>query len=672
MKLLSNGFEYKVISDKVALYYGEQPHPFAKKVTKAKYVSILESVLIDGSISFKETSEFFYFAFVPLEGLNNELTIDIGRNKSLKKEFVKWKLYNVLKNHFIIDFTKYGSDLSLYKKNPSSQWQNWDSFSSYNLIIRGWEIHISVGSRNTLISKATVQNFTVKGFPAYKALVDGHIQHKETLEQNVDYHVLASQEIRINEQLISRPVLPNYSNYFKDISTTYQTLISYEYEGLVLLKDGFKELMSGRDYFPVARDYNVMKFKDGHTNINAANGMKMAGPFKGPSIDLKNLEFIFIYPNKEKVTELFYCFRNGKTAYYPGLERYVDIPIRQPSKEIVLKYDYNNFENLPELVNNHIQSVKEQMPNKIFFAIVLLPKSKKDSSEGDVEYYELKKVLIENEVPSQFIDEREIGTNNFVYWLPNISIAIQAKLGGVPWKLNRQEDKELIVGFGDATESDQRFIGSTVFFDNSGKLKANNFFQRDNLVAFKQSLKESILNYIQENAQRPERLIIHYYKIPGAKEKDAVLYALKDIGLDIPYVIVTINDTKAKDFIAFDESYGNGMPMSGLAWRISQEEFILFNNTRYEEWPRSGKPAKQEYPIKLKIWFSNIHHRSEPNIQKVIGQVFEFSRMYWKSIHQQSKPVTATYPEMIAKYGSQFPDYSIPKNQLTQNTPWFI
>jgi hypothetical protein len=184
--------------------------------------------------------------------------------------------------------------------------------------------------------------------------------------------------------------------------------------------------------------------------------------------------------------------------------------------------------------------------------------------------------LLENEIPSQFIDEREIGTNNFVYWLPNISIAIHAKLGGIPWKLNRPEDKELIVGFGDATESDQRYIGSTVFFDNSGKLKANNFFQKDNLDAFKSGLKESIINYIQENAQKPERLIIHYYKIPGAKEKYAVLNALKDIGLDIPYVIVTINDTKAKDFIAFDEAYGNGMPMSGLAWRISQEEFILF------------------------------------------------------------------------------------------------
>lgn len=672
MKLISNGFEYKVTSDRATLYYGEVPHPIAKRVTKDKYSDILASVLIDGEIKFDKEGEYFFLAFTPLEGLNKQLTVKIDTNKTLRKEYVKWKLYEILKDQFIIDLTRYGSDLTIYQKNPSSNWQAWDSYSSYNLIIRNWEIHLSIGSRNTLISKNPIESFIFNGNAAYKALVNGHVLHRDILDEKGSYHVLASQEIRIHEKLIARPIFPNYSNYYKEILNVYQALISLDYQGLILLKDGFKQLEKGKDYFPVARNYNVMKFKDGHTNINASNGMKTAGPFENPAIDLKNLEFIFIYPNREKVKELFFCFRNGKTAYYPGLERYVDIPIRQPSKEAVLKYEYNDFENLPELVNKHISSVKEKMPEKIFFAIVLLPKSKKDSNEDELEYYDLKKVLLENEIPSQFIDEREIGTNNFVYWLPNISIAIHAKLGGIPWKLNRPEDKELIVGFGDATESEQRYIGSTVFFDNSGKLKANNFFQKDNLDAFKSGLKESILNYIQENAQKPERLIIHYYKIPGAKEKYAVLNALKDIGLDIPYVIVTINDTKAKDFIAFDEAYGNGMPMSGLAWRISQEEFILFNNTRYEEWPRSGKAAKQEYPIKLKIWFSNAHHRSDDNTKRVIGQVFEFSRMYWKSIHQQSKPVTATYPEMIAKYGSQFSSHSIPKNWLTQNTPWFI
>ena len=461
--------------------------------------------------------------------------------------------------------------------------------------------------------------------------------------------------------------------YFDEIKKVYEEIISFEYESLLLMKDGFTRLQEHKDYFSVTRSYNVMLFKNGQTNINASNGIKNDGPYAPPSVDVKNLEFIFIYPNSEKAKELFVAFRNGKTVYFPGLERYIDIPIRQPAKELVLKYNYNDFDNLPERVNNHIQSVKQQMPDKVFFAIVLLPKSKKDGDENEeAEYFELKRVLLQNEIPSQFIDERAIGTDNFVYWLPNISIAIQAKLGGIPWKLNRPEEKELIVGFGDASQDERNYIGSTVFFDNSGKLKASGFFRNNNLEAFKQTLRDAVLNFIQEAAQRPERLIIHYFKIPGNKEKDAVYNALKGMGIDIPFVIVTINDTKAKDFLAFDETYGFGMPMSGIAWKINKQEYILFNNTRYEPYPRTGKAPKQEYPIKLKIWFSNQHHASDDQIKKTIGQVFEFSRIYWKSVLQQSKPVTAVYPEMIAEFGSHFGNEAIPDNKLTQSTPWFI
>ena len=136
MKLISNGFEYKVTSDKATLYYGEEPHSIAKRVTKDKYSDILASVLIDGEIKFDKEGEHFFFAFTPLEGLNKQLTVKIDTNKTLRKEYVKWKLYETLKDQFIIDLTRYGSDLTIYQKNPSSNWSAWDSYSSYNLIIR--------------------------------------------------------------------------------------------------------------------------------------------------------------------------------------------------------------------------------------------------------------------------------------------------------------------------------------------------------------------------------------------------------------------------------------------------------------------------------------------------------------------------------------------------------
>ena len=666
MKLISNGFKYEIPIDLATLYYSEIPHTIAKRVTKEKYVSVINSVTTDNhKLEFNSESDLFYYSFLPLQGLEKSLVIKIKENKILKKEFVKWNLYSMLKDKFIVDLTKFGSDISIYKLNAKNQSSLWDSFTCFNFLIRDWEIHISIGSKNALITANEFADLNYKGQPIYKILYNRQIFHKDALSAG-SYKLLASQEVRLQEGLNSKPQLPNFSIYFEEITNLYK-------DHLLLMKDGFSRIEEQRDYFSVTRSYNVMQFKHKQTNVNATNGMVNDGPYAPPSIDLSNLEFIFIYPDSDSMKELFLAFRNGKTSYFSGLERFVEIPMRQPSKDVILKYDRNDFEKLPELVEGHINSVKEKMPGKVFFAIVLLPKSKKDETiKEQAEYYELKYKLLEHEIASQFIDERAIGTENFVYWLPNIAIAIQAKLGGIPWKLNREDDKELIVGFGDASQSKTNYLGSTVFFDNSGKLKTSRFFKSDNIEAFKNVIRDALLNFIQNMSQRPERLVIHYFKLPGNKEKDAIYDTIKGMGLDIPFVIVTIHDSKAKDFIAFDESYSYGMPMSGTAWRLNKYEYVLFNNTRYEERPRSGKPPKQEFPIKLKVWFSNKQHFSDEHVKRIIGQVFEFSRIYWKSVHQQSKPVTAVYPEMIAEFGSHFGDKSIPVNNLTQNTPWFI
>ncbi|MBL0342916.1 MAG: hypothetical protein IPP71_19815 [Bacteroidetes bacterium] len=671
MKLLSNGFEFALKETSATLYYSENLQPIAKRVSKSNFSTSIKESIVSGELISTTNSEHYYYSFSKLEGLENSINVDIKSNKRLKREFVKWKLYDKLKSQFIIDFTNYGSDLTLYRLNGPSAWKGWDSYSSYNLKIRNWEIHISINSKNTLLSQVQLPNFTFNQQPVFKCLSKGNIIHRDNLTPGT-YNCIASQEVRIKENYTSKPTFPNYSSYYLDILKIHNELISLEYESLTLMKDGFSRLEEHKDYFSVARAYNVMVFKNGQTNINAANGMKNDGPFLPPPINLKNLEFIFIYPNSEKAKELFFAFRSGRTSYFPGLERYVEIPIRQPAKELVYKYSYHDYENLPSLARNHIQQVKSLMPDKIFFAIVLLPKSKKDNGNEDAEYYELKKALLSEAIPSQFIDERAIGTDNFVYWLPNIAVAIHAKLGGIPWKLNRPDEKELIVGFGDASQGEVNFRGSTVFFDNSGRLKATNFFQSENIEAFKSALKNAILNFIEKTAKRPERLIIHYFKLPGNTEKNAVIDALKGLGLDLPFIIVTINESKAKDFIAFDEISGHSMPMSGIAWKLNKQEYILFNNTRYEDEPRSGRAPKQEYPIKLNIWFSNINHSSDNLIKMIIGQVFEFSRIYWKSIMQQSKPVTAVYPEMIADFGIHFPDDQIPENWVTQTTPWFI
>ena len=79
MKLLSNGFEYKITTEKATLYYSEQEHSLAKKVTKEKYSNIIKDILInDGeSLNFESENKHFYYAFAPLDGLEKNLKVNV-------------------------------------------------------------------------------------------------------------------------------------------------------------------------------------------------------------------------------------------------------------------------------------------------------------------------------------------------------------------------------------------------------------------------------------------------------------------------------------------------------------------------------------------------------------------------------------------------------------------
>ncbi|MHB1922751.1 MAG: hypothetical protein ACYCOO_11000 [Chitinophagaceae bacterium] len=46
--------------------------------------------------------------------------------------------------------------------------------------------------------------------------------------------------------------------------------------------------------------------------------------------------------------------------------------------------------------------------------------------------------------------------------------------------------------------------------------------------------------------------------------------------------------------------------------------------------------------------------------RELIDQVYEFSRMYWKSIIQQNLPVTTKYPEMGAEIFLHFEHNNLP------------
>ena len=198
------------------------------------------------------------------------------------------------------------------------------------------------------------------------------------------------------------------------------------------------------------------------------------------------------------------------------------------------------------------------------------------------------------------------------------------------------------------------------------------------------SIEEALLEYASIN-NKPERLIIHYYKQVSRKnEFQPIEDMLHNLGLDIPVYIITINKTESEDVLAFDldstyrDYRGNTvqslMPYSGTyinlgKTREGRYRYLLYNNTRYGNdkfSPTDGFP----FPIKLTI--NSNAKAGEPDsqtIRSLVGQVYQFSRIYWKSVRQQGLPVTVSYTSMIAEIMPHFDNKMI---YIDDDCLWFL
>lgn len=199
------------------------------------------------------------------------------------------------------------------------------------------------------------------------------------------------------------------------------------------------------------------------------------------------------------------------------------------------------------------------------------------------------------------------------------------------------------------------------------------------------AIREAVESYKNEH-QETERLIIHFYKRMSNKEILPIIRQLKSIDKNIPIVIISINKSESNDLVLFDKEYDHKMPYSGTYIPIGMDKYILCNNTRYMP-TLNGEHSEEEkdaeklqlakqlksfpLPVKLHLQSTDETIINDPEeVKKLIDQVYQFSRMYWKSVSQQNFPVTTKYPEMVAEILPHFQGGKIP--EFGKNNLWFL
>ncbi len=482
-----------------------------------------------------------------------------------------------------------------------------------------------------------------------------------------------------------------YTKYYNKISRFYENFLdNKEFRSIVpIAENGFSfvnPMQIGKTR-PQSKQLIFGKNDQGNYHINKAPKYGVnSGPHRSPNNNNIQLFFISTKTHAPYTVNLSDYLLKDYKNFFKGLEHYTNVPVTCAPGNLNIQFE--NISNpLPEIE----KALQENQfnPETKYIAIYLTPvgRFEQDKEQRKI-YYRVKEKLLNRNITSQFIETDKMlkvladdqtrdfkgrEKKNFAYTLQNMAIAINAKLGGIPWRINTPVTKELVIGIGafKHVDTNTQYIGSAFSFDNTGAFNSFEYFHHDQITELAGSIENAIINFTKVN-NKPNHLIIHFYKDMSEVEVEQIESVFRKLDLQIPFFVVTINKTLSEDFVVFDGENRDLLPYSGRYVNLGNQTYLLCNNTRYEDGyfnSMDGFP----FPVKLKIHCPNdeVLEKDSSITTNLIDQVYQFSRIYWKSVKQQNLPVTIKYPEMVAKIAPHFSGGDIPGN-IGKDNLWFL
>lgn len=662
----------------ITMYFSLSESQYSKRIHKSAFPENIESIF--PAIK-SDNTEFIYTTFTQKLDKTHALQINIS---NVNQEFAKYYYRDMLRYYFKKirkHIVRYGfiDEVEVYIKSKTSTKQ-FTVFEVFSLQIQIREAHsrpsilISYEGKTKILNESLPKILeTTSPTLISKVLYNNHIHKYEQLvkQKDVDfkecYPVVGN---RLARHLGIEIYNPNdeknrYKRYYNQIVTFYKHFCA---------KDDFKKFFPGTsgDFIKVPtatigeikiESNNLVYGKDGAGNYRIGTTPKTDFKKLRPAENTpyKNVHIFFIYHVDDEANKtLLEKYLKTGIRHYKGLYDYTSILNHIDNDASIA---FTNKENpIPELetkwstFNYDTQNIK-------YLAIYLTPFSKAETKKQvSKAYVRVKEFLLKRRIVCQSLEPHRIAGEDFVFSLTTMSVAILAKLEGIPWRLQAEPTKELVVGVGAFKNPADgvKYLSSAFSFDNTGRFNSFAYFMENETKELAGNIAAKVKEFAMINGL-PSRLIIHFYKKLSQKELEPIERELQrlDFPTPIPIFIVSINKTESTDIVAFDRASNELMPYSGTYINIGNKKYLLFNNAR----SASGfnKFDGYHFPIKLSIDCNQKQLLEDVKIiHDLINQVYQFSRMYWKSLSQQNLPVTIKYPEMVAEIVPFFSGVEIP------------
>lgn len=675
----------------------EGSHP----IHKSKFSRQIKEVFPDVDLS--NTDQIFttFTTEIP-DAPSIKLNLVDGRELRIYKQFLKHQLRSYFKSKDYIVVKNFVGDVQVWMPSKKGNTADYNLYYKFSFKIQFAkltdlpELIVSYDGTSKVLTTSVKDiedseliKRCVYGQKTFNYQMDLDTEDKEEFYNSIDFSqafpIFNLQLARAINIPIEEPERPKnkYQKYVTLISNFAEKyLFTEEFKALFPFKqDAFIDVPGNRINH-INPNLGLLEFgKDQYgnkrTHLVPKKAMNILNPYRRPNNQNIKIFFICHTSHKDSVLSFYQNLKEGVNTeknYYKGLEAYVNIKATA-SKEHFIEFTNEN-DPIPEIVEQ-LESLTFDHENVKYAAFYISPFDKFTPDPDDREIYiRIKELFLNEGIVTQVVDYEKMIVNiqdqyNFQFSLQNMALAIHAKLGGAPWKLAVTDKKELVIGVGAFTNQgeNRRYIASAFSFQNNGLFRNFEYFNQNETELLAGSILKAIRDFT--SVAQADKVVIHFYKEMSYEELQPIIDGMNKLKLGVPLYILNINKTEAEDMIAYDVNWGDKlMPVSGTYIRIGVNKFLLFNNARYPSDRFYSDTDGFPFPIKIKISSPDDDAFEDVEvIEELLTQVYQFSRLYWKSLRQQNVPITIKYPEMVAQIAPRF-ENGVPED--AKDTLWFL
>jgi argonaute-like protein implicated in RNA metabolism and viral defense len=392
------------------------------------------------------------------------------------------------------------------------------------------------------------------------------------------------------------------------------------------------------------------------------DGLMQFGSFDKPK---KELNVVVLCPSNVKVLVSSLLDKiSGGQLKYQGMEKTFGAKIK-----IMDWIETNDINEYLDQCKTFIQR-PDFLQADIFF--VYMPEEIGKASYSSP-YYEVKKFLLKNGIPSQMVDQATLFDPKFKEL--NIALNLFAKTGNTPWVLDEEmKDADLFIGLSYSLIKRSgklaRMMAYVNVFDKFGRWK---FYQGD-VEAFpfeerhkryREIIRASIQRYQNENqGTELKKIHIHYTQKLKKDDRIAIINEVKELLPESGTIFVHINnDTPIR---LFDKSNSDGSIERGTYVAISDNRFWIAT-TGQNELNQKGMGTP-------KIFEVTVFSKEGVDLKSIAQHILCLTKLNWSSVKSFCRePITTKYAGHIAYFMNVFmndPNFSV--SERIKNKPWFL